>query len=74
MDPLDQEKTAFITPFGLHQFCVMPFGLSNAPRHIPTLTEQVSAGFHWSTCLVYLNDIIVFSRTVAEHLRTCLPV
>ena len=67
VDPLDREKTAFITPFGLHQFRVMPFGLSNAPATFQRLMEQVLAGLHWSTCLVYL-DIIVFSRTVADHL------
>ncbi|KAL5477031.1 hypothetical protein EMCRGX_G023770 [Ephydatia muelleri] len=32
------------------------------------LMEQVLAGLHWSTCLVYIDDIIVFSRTVADHL------
>ena len=68
VDPSDREKTAFVTPFGLHQFRVMPFGLCNAPATFQRLMEQVLTGLHWSTCLVYLDDIIVFSRTVAEHL------
>ena len=46
----------------------MPLGLSNAPATFQQLMEQVLAGLPWSTCLVYLDDIIVFSRTMAEHL------
>ena len=63
----DQEKTAFCTPFGLFQFKVMPFGLTNAPSTFQSLMELVLRGLHWSTCLVYLDDIIVYSSTIDEH-------
>ena len=64
---LTQEKTAFCTPFGLFQFKVMPFGLTNAPSTFQSLMELVLRGLHWSTCLVYLDDIIVYSSTIEEH-------
>eukprot|EP00731_Ephydatia_muelleri_P035359 Em0116g11a len=66
--PEDREKTAFTTPYCLYQFCVMPFGLCNAPSTFQRLMELVLAGLHWSSCLVYLDDIIIYSRTVKEHL------
>ena len=68
LDPNDKEKTAFATPFGLYQLRVMPFGLCNAPATFQRLMEQVLAGLHWTCCLIYLDDIIVFSRSVPEHL------
>ncbi|KAL5477205.1 hypothetical protein EMCRGX_G023961 [Ephydatia muelleri] len=62
----DNEKTAFVTPFGFYQFLVMPFGLCNVPATFQWLMERVLAGLQWS--LVYLDDIIVYSRSVEEHL------
>ena len=58
----------FHTAFVNHLGCIMPFGLSNTPATFQRLMEQVLAGLHWSTCLVYSDDIIVFSTTVVEHL------
>ena len=66
--PNDKEKTAFVTSFGLYRFRVMPFGLCNAPATFQRLMECVLKGLHWTTCLVYLDDIIVFSKTVDEHI------
>ena len=70
LHPKDKEKTAFVTPFGFYQFRVMPFGLCNAPATFQRLVERVLAGLHLSSCLVYLDDIIVYStcRSVEEHL------
>ena len=69
MDLKDQEKTAFsMAGGGLYEYKVMPFGLANSPATFERLMEQVLMGLHWQTCLVYLDDIIVFSETFETHL------
>ena len=67
MEEADKEKTAFSTYRGLFQFKVMPFGLANAPSTFQRLMELALSDLHWKTCLVYLDDIIIFSRTVEDH-------
>ena len=62
----DRVKTAFTTSRGHFEFTVMPFGLSNAPATFQRRMEYVLAGLQWEHCLVYLDDIIVFSRTFTE--------
>eukprot|EP00731_Ephydatia_muelleri_P037156 Em0403g5a len=52
---------------GYWQFRVMPFGLTNAPATFQRLMERVLAGLHWTTCLIYLDDILIFSATVQQH-------
>ena len=66
--PEDREKTAFSTPFGLFQYNVMPFGLATAPATFMRLMTMVFRGMLYSTCLAYLDDIIIFGRTFEEHL------
>ena len=46
----------------------MPFGLCIAPSTFQRLMQLVLAGLQWSVCLVYLDDIIIYSRSIAEHL------
>ena len=68
MHPDDQHKTAFASHRGLFEFKVLPFGLCNAPATFERLMEFVLAGLIGTSCLVYLDDIVIFSRTFEEHL------
>ncbi|KAE9039954.1 hypothetical protein PR001_g7295 [Phytophthora rubi] len=60
--PEDQDKTAFTTKQGLYRFVRMPFGLMNAPSTFQRMMNEVLRGLTWTTCLVYLDDIVVFTR------------
>ena len=59
----DASKTTFATSKGLFEFKRMLMGLSNACATFERLMEYVIAGMQWEICIVYLDDIIIFSRT-----------
>ncbi|OWY95251.1 Gag-pol fusion protein [Phytophthora megakarya] len=63
----DKEKTAFTTKGGLYQFVRMPFGLTNAPSTFQRLMNSVLRGLMWITCLVYLDDIVIYTRGGIEQ-------
>ncbi|KAJ0392471.1 hypothetical protein P43SY_004345 [Pythium insidiosum] len=63
----DRDKTAFVTRQGLFRFRRMPFGLSNAPGTFQRLMDCVLRGLLWVCCLVYLDDIIVFTKGSIER-------
>ncbi|CAF1350808.1 unnamed protein product [Rotaria sp. Silwood1] len=69
IDSESRNKTAFITHRGLYEFLVMPFGLSNAPATFQRLMDLILAGIKWQSCLVYIDDIVVFSSTFEQHLK-----
>ena len=70
LDKTSRPLTAFPTPYGLYQWTVMPMGLCNAPAIFQSamnviLRSHIDAGY----CLVYLDDIIIKSKTDAEHAK-----
>ena len=68
MYPEAQRKAAFVTNEGLFQFRAMPFGLCNAPATFEYLMNRVLCGMRWSRCLVYLDDVISFGKSIPEAL------
>lgn len=69
VDECDREKTAFVTPDGLYEFKVMPFGLCAAPGTFQRVIDTVLTGLKWQRCLVYLDDVVVFASNFDYHLR-----
>jgi RNase H-like domain found in reverse transcriptase/Reverse transcriptase (RNA-dependent DNA polymerase) len=68
VEAADRAKTTFTSREGLYWFLRMPFGLRNAPETFQRFVDITLAGLTWNTCLVYIDDIIVFSKTAKEHL------
>jgi len=64
----DRDKSAFVTRSGCYRFTVMPFGLTCAPSVFQRLMDCVLCGLSYLTCLVYLDDVIVFGRSFEEQL------
>ena len=64
-----QDRTAFCTPNGLFEFKVLPFGLCNAPSTFQRLMDLILTGLQWSSCLVYLDDIIILGKNFADHIH-----
>lgn len=62
-------KTAFRTHYGLYEYLVMPFGLTNAPSVFQRLINDVLREHIDHTCIVYLDDILVYSQDPAEHVK-----
>ena len=65
----DQDKTTFTCHAGSYKFLRLPFGLRNAPATFQRAMDIILSRVRWKFVLVYLDDIIIFSRDVDEHLR-----
>jgi RNase H-like domain found in reverse transcriptase/Reverse transcriptase (RNA-dependent DNA polymerase)/Integrase zinc binding domain/Integrase core domain/Chromo (CHRromatin Organisation MOdifier) domain len=68
VDPPDRDKTTFTSHYGTYRFRRLPFGLRNAPATFQRAIDVILSGIKWKTCLVYLDDVIIFSPDRETHL------
>lgn len=74
VEEADKLKTAFVCPFGFYEFNRMPQGVTNAPSTFQRIMEKCMAGLNLKEVLVFLDDIIVFSKDLEEHEDRLLKV
>ena len=67
LDKHSIKKTAFYTPFGKNEYLKLPFGLAQASSYFQKLMNKVLNGLNFA--FAYLDDIIIFSTTVEEHMK-----
>ena len=68
LDEDARKKSAFTTYRGLFEFIRMPFGLCNAPATFQRLMQTVLSGLEYKSCFIYVDDVLVASKTFEDHL------
>ena len=70
---MDEESILLTTftvgPLGFYECIRMLFGLTNAPMTFQRLMESCLSGLHLNYCIIYLDDIIIFSKTPEDHIE-----
>ena len=67
--PEDRDKTTFSSYLETYRYVRMPFGLRNAPATFQRALDIILSGVRWQTCLIYLDNVILFLKDAETHLR-----
>lgn len=70
LDEKDRYKAAYITREGVFQPTVMDFGMKNAPAVWQRSMNTIFSGLLWEQCLIYIDDLLVYSKDFDEHLTS----
>ena len=65
----DIPKTAFVCKYGHYEMTRMPFGLNNAASTFQRTMEVALQGLQWVTCLIYIDDVIVYGKDFEQHVQ-----
>ena len=65
----DRDKKTFVCHEGAYRYIRLSFGLSSPPATFQRAIDMILGGLKWKSCLVYLEDIIVFSQSAGEHVE-----
>jgi hypothetical protein len=69
LDKADRPKTAFSTRDGHFQFKALPQGLTNGPPTFQRIVNQILGPNRWKHTLAYIDDIIIYSKNIIEHIQ-----
>ena len=70
----DIPKSAFVCKFGQYEMTRMPFGLNNSCNTFQRTMELALQGLQWETCLIYIDDVIVYGTSFEEHMERITQV
>jgi len=65
----DEWKTGFRTRYRLYEYCVIPFGLTNAPALFQRWMNEILSEYLDISCVAYLEEILIFSQNLEDHWR-----
>ncbi|CAC5360399.1 Retrovirus-related Pol polyprotein from transposon 297 [Mytilus coruscus] len=74
LDEQSKEKTAFMTHRGQYEFNRLPYGLANSPATFNMIMNEVIRDLNWKSALVYVDDILIYSKNFEEHLCHLAPL